>query len=342
MSKQNNMRVALVACGITNLLSFVFMILLAVKNEPGSSSVPVPVVFFLVTTFVNTALSCIYAGYLRREKLKWGLAGFMLPQIAPLILAFLGEETYKPGKFGKAGFTLSDNALSFKRGPFTQITLPLDSLRIVTLVMPYSFQNNVLSYSKETSYTQLDLLQEEAFSGYIKTLKELWDTLGSYDERPCSDRKKLSLMDHCKIHLVDYCNNHACFSMKDIKISETDLLDRLASCRNERIKKLDRWKDGNPAISFRGSFGITASLTKEGYKKGGKFVPWKEVGTVYCQPVSSLGMSELYVLPKGVKAGPFSLEKAAYWMRVSNKQKDLLLTECMFFWNLFGGERTAG
>ncbi len=339
MFARKKIRIFLILLNLIAVSSFVGMLVINGHVKAGKLSddwIGVFGLMFSLATIANVVLSYLYAGYLGRERIGWALAGLLFPYFAPLILAFLSEETYKPGKGGKGKFTLSDNLLEFKQGMFKKISLPLDSLRIVTLFLPGSSKWRIFFSTSESEYINLDLLPEENFSGIIKSLTEIWDKLSEQTDKKITDRDKLSALDCIKLYLVDYDNNFAGISLKDIKLSNVDFFEKLSSNRKERINRLEKWKGSNPEVVIKGSWGSTAVLSKEGFKKGKNLMPWNEVDTIYEETSHSLtSMTTLYVLPKGVKSGLFSFKKFGYGMRVPTKQKELYKVECNFFRNIF-------
>jgi len=215
-----------------------------------------------------------------------------------------------------------NNVLKVKAGPFQSKEFKLDALRLCYLIVPESFRWYVVQSSQSRSFVNLDPIAEESFKDINKAISDL-----------VKEQSAFALSD-LKVLVADYSEQFATFSLKDVKKYQPDFFDHISYTRNERIKRVKNWMQGNPEVLLKGILWHKAVINKDGFKKGDKlFVSWKEVETVLVETTNGMACV-FYVLPKGVSGGTFSFAKGKYGISISPGKGDLFTAECNFWRNL--------
>lgn len=225
---------------------------------------------------------------------------------------------------------LDERKLLVKEGIFNQVGLEMDSLRFICLVIPGTYKWRVISSSQQIEFIHLDLLDE-------KIALALSDELTEFIHR-----EKAHHLAEMKLCLTDYGNYSAVITFKDLKKGNFDFFQRLHSFRKERIHKLKEWLRTDPRVELRGAFGATASLDRQGFKRGKKkFISWGEVGSVHTETVNL--STHLLVLPIGVSGGMFSLKKYKYSLQnIPAKKKEFYIAECNFWRSIQTSQEIGG
>lgn len=220
--------------------------------------------------------------------------------------------------------TLNENMLTVKEGMGKSTLLPLDALRLVYIFFPGTFKWRVITSTQSIDGYNLDdfvHLSEE-------TASRLFDEF-----RQALANERDFVLSGIKLCLADYNNHSAIITLKDVKKSKSNILEKLLYYRETRIEKLNKWLATYPAVTLQGGFaGGIAVIDKNGFSKGkDKFIAWKEVGTIQVAE-KNFGTSDFLIIPNGVSAGMFSFKKYRYTLgNISTKKKELYIAECNFW-----------
>jgi hypothetical protein len=220
--------------------------------------------------------------------------------------------------------TLNENMLAVKEGMGKSTSLPLDALRLVYIFFPGSFKWRVITSTQSIDGYNLD--------DFIHLSRETASRLFEEFTQVITNERDF-VLSGMKLCLADYNNHSTIISLKDIKKSKSNILEKLLHYRDARIEKLNKWLATYPAVTLQGGFaGGTAVIDKNGFSKGrDKFVAWKDVGTIQVAE-KNFGIGDLLIIPKGVGTGMFSLKKYRYTLgNIKMKQKELYIAECNFW-----------
>ena len=259
----------------------------------------------------------------------WGLGCFLLPYLAPWLLLW-----QTPG--GTAALTLTGSQLEIRRGR-RRTAVALDELRNITVILPAGGKWYVLFSSRERQILPIDLTDASLAQGLCQTLAA--ECAAAYDAATSKvkDHKLLEALAYVPILLVDYGDRSETLTLRDCAMSGVDVLGTALASRAQRLDRLAKWVAADGKVVLKGTFWHKATLSRAGYARGKKLIPWSDVDTLYVE-----NKRDFFVLPKGVKASVFGLRKIGYGMRIPADKADLCTAECSFFRAAFGGQAPAG
>ena len=213
--------------------------------------------------------------------------------------------------------TLNEKTVTVKEGVFKKVSLPLDSLRLLYLIAPGSFKWFVVTSSSQNSFINLDSLPGDTFK---KLLNELSEQM---------EKEKAYRLTGIKLCLKDYEDNDTLITLRDLKLSKTDLFEKLIRYREERLRRLNDWLKDEPEVRLKG-----AVLNKEGFHNGKKkFIAWQDVGSIQSETVNF--NTSILLLPEGSGGGMFNLKRYKYAIqRIPEKRKEIYMAECNFWHSL--------
>lgn len=165
---------------------------------------------------------------------------------------------------------LDGNRLEIKEGLFAHQTYLLDSLRIVTLSIPKEYITFAIVSIEQTSFLQLDLID----NNICKTIIQL---LIKYSQENTSWEK----IDG-DLYLIDYENNSLGIPIDLIVKKYPNLLQAILDYREERRPKLFEWLRTNPVVYLTHNI----YLGKDGFKKGETLIPWSNIEEIWSSQVN--------------------------------------------------------
>jgi len=222
---------------------------------------------------------------------------------------------------------LRDSTLTARKGLWQNVSLPLNALRLITMIIPGTFSWRVVQSSQQQGYYNLDLLAESAFEALLKELAEMTAAASPGHLRGI------------KFCLMDYEGHWTIFSLGDVSRSRVPFLETIGRCRPRRLEKLNAWLDSRPETRLTGGLGSRAVLNREGFRRGeNRFVAWKDVEKIRVESVNFA--HALLVLPKGRSGSMWDFKRYAFSVRnIADKKKELYLAECAFWQALSTRER---
>lgn len=216
-----------------------------------------------------------------------------------------------------ARIRLNNNVLTVPEGLFKSTTFALDSLRLVFLIAATSGQWWVVTSSQGMSYTDLDGLNEKAFSGLATEISSTVLGQGSASG--------------LWLALADYGQASTLIPLSTLKRARLDLMPALAATRENRRQRRTTWLSGSPFVEIKGNLGSSARLDRSGFKRGKRFLAWRDVGAVQTETTNGI-RTDLLILPHGAGGGIFNLRRFRYSLSfVPGKKKELYVAECMFW-----------
>lgn len=214
--------------------------------------------------------------------------------------------------------TVQDKAIIIKEGLTKKTVMQLDNLRLLYLFLPENLKSwFVVSSTSGIEGYDLDQVSDENIEGLSRKFDDL------------IKREKAGKLTGIKLILADYGGQSVILPFKDIKKSKIDMFATLLRFRQQRLSKLSVWLQNTPEATLKGLMGQQALLSKQGYRRGKKFLAWQDVGNL---EINTVNMSTHFlVIPKGVSTGFFSMKKHKYSMLISIKKKELYIAECDFW-----------
>lgn len=285
------------------------------------------------------AIGCAVAAYqLAREHGRpawaWSFMCLLFPYLFPWFLLWATPSG------GPRSITLAGGALEIGRGWGRKDRIALDALRDVTVKLPAGGSWYGIVSSSERLFVPLDLVPREQAEALCGALTAQCAAAVDPSTRKIADHKALDALETATLFLVDYDNRAEQLSMRACALAGVDLLGAIMAAREQRLERLGKWFAADGSVALKGTFWWKARLSRAGYQRGKRVLPWPEVGSFYVE--SSTGSTTLYVLPKGVKAGFFSVGKFRHGIPVRKRDADLYTAECNFFRTAFGGGGRAG
>jgi hypothetical protein len=346
------MRAALVILSLLSLFSLVIGMASSGSAESGTlhdSLSAVTRLLFAACTIGNAFLSYRYAGSIGRSAFGWAAAAFLLPYIAPIVLAFRpelpgGSTTVSvPGAAGAVPFSSpvaaspaeavppapmkdlftksrpSSPEILLKEGLFGDSRWRLDRLRLFCVVVPGTFKWRVVTSSRELGMFFPDLLPDETADSLYGFLEEALES-GNRDA-----------FQGVKVCLAGFDGETGVFDLQKMKTTRGGLLGGLYHFRGERRARLKEFLDGAPVVTLKGWLGRKAILDRDGFHVGKKQLPWADVKGIQVETMNGM-VTHMYVLPEGRSGGIFDLKRGKYSLTgIPTKKKELYVAECNFW-----------
>jgi hypothetical protein len=136
------------------------------------------------------------------------------------------------------------------------VSLPIDSLRLVYLFLPKSFQWRIVQTNVQYRYINLHTLSEESFLELSKLLLKQ----DSYN------------LERTQIVLKDFSDQEVTMSLKELAADQINIFPQFAQYRSMLREKLANWLRGDPQVKF--GLNMIISATGVGYPNKSYWMPW--------------------------------------------------------------------
>ena len=331
---------------VAGILSFVLIL--------SSDYFPAMGMLYLFVVAANVALAIYYAQQTHRSLVGWAIAAFLIPCFSNVILALLPikksvvmknlKQTNPDSQISHetvnqtdneennavtrealfTSFPATDSVFRIEKGWLKKpIEMKIENLRLLAVVTLSNVKWWVTGSSHSLNTYYLDLLPENA----ADYLYEVFEKAIMGTQRDCEG------FIFC---LSEYGKQGMQLKLTEIRNYYPTMLAAIYRCRHQRKERLRQWLAENPEVMIKGSFGVTHSLSKTGYRSGHKLTPWSEIGFIKIE--SSDFAAEMHILPKGSKGGMFSSFKAKHTLGIKKSKSDLYIAECNFWRELSENE----